>query len=298
MSLDRRRRNGRKGRRRNLLSLGLIALAVAAIAVGCRPDAKQPQAGDSTPPATSSEQTSQEPAPPVSTPPTPNSQITPPTKTGESGGGNTTTTGTGGDKKGTVASNPTSITVLVNKSIMLPDGYVPADLTEPQVAFIFSEKAEKRLMRAEAARALEQMFAAAKKDGLFLAGVSGYRSYQTQESLFNYYVSVQGEETARRYSAEPGHSEHQTGLAMDVSGSTGYCAADDCFADTPEAKWLAQHAPEYGFIIRYPKGKESITGYAYESWHVRYIGKAMAADVVAKGVTLDEYLGQSTTAKP
>lgn len=196
----------------------------------------------------------------------------------------------------TLVPDPASITALVNKEYALPRDYVPADLVEPNVAFIFEEKSEKRLMRAEAARALEEMFNAAKEDGIYLAGVSGYRSYETQEWLFNYYVDIQGEETARRYSAEPGHSEHQTGLVMDVSGSTGYCAADDCFAGTPEAEWLAENSWKYGFIIRYPEGKESITGYAYEPWHVRYIGKELAADVFASGLTLEEYFAQAQTA--
>lgn len=181
--------------------------------------------------------------------------------------------------------------MLVNKLVMLPDGYEPSDLVEPKVPFTFTEKAEKRLMRKEAAQALEQLFAGAEKDGIFLAGVSGYRSYETQKGLFNYYVQTQGEAIARRYSAEPGHSEHQTGLAMDVSASTGKCAADDCFAETPEARWLAEHAPGYGFIIRYPKGKEAITGYAYEPWHLRYLGKPFAQKVAASGLTLEEYQG-------
>ncbi len=191
--------------------------------------------------------------------------------------------------EGKVIPDPNDITLMVNKIYMLPDGYVPADLVEPQVAFIFAEKVDKRLMRKEAAAALEKMFAAAKEDGIYLAGVSGYRSYETQAGLFDYYVRTQGEETARKYSAEPGHSEHQTGLAMDISGSTGACAADDCFAGTPEAEWLAKHAHEYGFVIRYPKGKEAITGYAYEPWHARYVGKALAQELTSKGLTMEEY---------
>ncbi|HWI63311.1 MAG TPA: D-alanyl-D-alanine carboxypeptidase family protein [Symbiobacteriaceae bacterium] len=191
-----------------------------------------------------------------------------------------------------LASNHTSITVLVNKRFRLPADYRPADLVVPNVPFIFKEADDKRLMRKEAAQALETLFAAAKQAGIHLAGVSGFRSYETQQALYSYYVKVQGEETASRYSAQPGHSEHQTGLAMDVSGSTGKCAADDCFADTPEADWLAKHAHEYGFIIRYPKGKESITGYAYEPWHLRYVGTALSKQVAAAGVTLEEQFGQ------
>lgn len=192
-----------------------------------------------------------------------------------------------------VLAKPAEITILVNKRFRLPADYRPADLVEPKVPFIFQEYHEKRLMRQEAAGALEAMFAAAEKDGIYLAGVSGFRSYETQKSLFDYYVRTQGEATARKYSAEPGHSEHQTGLAMDVSGSTGECAVEDCFAETPEARWVADHGPEFGFIIRYPKGKESITGYNYEPWHLRYVGTAWSKAIAATGLTLEEYLNQA-----
>jgi D-alanyl-D-alanine carboxypeptidase len=192
------------------------------------------------------------------------------------------------------ATTPDSITVLVNKeSSALPETYKPADLeNDPNLPFIFSGYDEKRLLRKPAAQALEKLFAAAKKDGINLAGVSGFRSYALQKSLFDSYVKQQGETEARRYSAVPGHSEHQTGLAIDVSGSTGACAAEDCFGDTPEAKWLAQHAQEYGYIIRYPKGKEAITGYAYEPWHIRYVGVELAKEVTSKGLTLEEYFAK------
>ena len=189
-----------------------------------------------------------------------------------------------------VVANPHEVTVLVNKVYRLPDNYRPADLVEPNVPFIFSEKSEKRLLRKEAAEALEALFAAAKADGVHLAGVSGFRSHDTQKWLFEHYVKTRGEAEARRFSAMPGHSEHQTGLAIDVSGSDGRCAAEDCFAGTKEAKWLAEHAHEHGFIIRYPQGKEDITGYKYEPWHLRYVGKELAQTLVQSGLTLDEYL--------
>jgi D-alanyl-D-alanine carboxypeptidase len=137
-----------------------------------------------------------------------------------------------------VVANPTAVTVLVNKRFRLPEGYAPAPLVEPNVAFIFKEKLEKRKMSKEAAAALEQLFAGAKKDGISLAGVSGYRSEKTQTTLFNNYAKKDGLEAANTYSAKPGFSEHQTGLVMDVSGSSGKCAAESCFADTKEAKWL------------------------------------------------------------
>ncbi|MBA4534543.1 M15 family metallopeptidase [Brevibacillus halotolerans] len=192
------------------------------------------------------------------------------------------------------AVSPESIQVLVNKQYKLPDSYKPQDLVYPDVPFLFQEKIEKRMMRQEAADALQQLFAGAKKEGIMLAGVSAYRSHTTQTNLFNRYVKKDGEEAAKKYSAEPGHSEHETGLAIDVSGSTGKCAAEDCFEGTPEAVWLADHAHEYGFIIRYPKGKEAITGYQYEPWHLRYVGKEAAGEIHDKGITLEEYSNTPT----
>ncbi|CCF16849.1 D-alanyl-D-alanine carboxypeptidase family protein [Brevibacillus laterosporus GI-9] len=192
------------------------------------------------------------------------------------------------------AVSPESIQVLVNKQYKLPDSYKPQDLVYPDVPFLFQEKIEKRMMRQEAADALQQLFAGAKQEGIMLAGVSAYRSHTTQTNLFNRYVKKDGEEAAKKYSAEPGHSEHETGLAIDVSGSTGKCAAEDCFEGTPEAAWLADHAHEYGFIIRYPKGKEAITGYQYEPWHLRYVGKEAAGEIHDKGITLEEYSNTPT----
>lgn len=193
-----------------------------------------------------------------------------------------------------VVADPESLVVLVNKQSMLPDNYEPSDLVEPDVPFIFEEKLEKRKMRKVAAEALEELFAAAKEDGISLAAVSGYRSRSTQESLYNLYVQRDGEEAANQYSAKPGQSEHQTGLAMDVSGATGACAAQDCFADTEEAEWLAEHSHEYGFIIRYPEGKEEITGYQYEPWHLRYVGVEIATTIYEENLTLEEYIGQAS----
>lgn len=186
---------------------------------------------------------------------------------------------------------PASIAVVVTKKIYLPNGYVPQNLVFPQTSFIFNEKVEKRKLRKEAAVALEKMFAAAKKDKVYLSGVSGYRSYATQTSVFNRYVKRDGYEKARTYSAIPGTSEHQTGLAIDVSGSNGKCAAASCFANTKEAKWLEKNSTNFGFIIRYPKGKEHVTGYKYEPWHIRYVGTPIAQDMKKQNLTLEEYFG-------
>lgn len=196
-----------------------------------------------------------------------------------------------------VAANPASIAVLVNKQYALPENYHPNDLVYPDVPFLFEEKIEKRMMRSEAASALGNLFTGAKKEGIHLAGVSAYRSHATQKSLFDRYVQKDGMEKAKRYSAVPGHSEHETGLAIDVSGSDGRCAVEDCFADTEEATWLANHAWEYGFIIRYPQGKEEITGYQYEPWHLRYVGIDIAKEIQQSGKTLEEYSQTISTSK-
>lgn len=188
-----------------------------------------------------------------------------------------------------VVAEPESIPVLVNKDNKLPDSYNPPDLVTTTVPFISTATSEKRKMRKEAADALAEMFAGAKQQGIQLLGVSAYRSHATQTTLFNYYVSIDGYQKARTYSALPGTSEHETGLAIDVTEGNGKCAADDCFGGTPEAKWLQDHVADYGFIIRYPQGKEPITGYKYEPWHIRYVGKDIAKEIMSKGITLEEY---------
>jgi len=188
-----------------------------------------------------------------------------------------------------VIAKPEEIAVLVNKQHKLPEDYNPTDLVYPDVRFIFAEKVEKRMMRQEAATALEELFAAAEDDNIQLAGVSAYRSHKTQTTLFDRYVKRDGLEKARTYSALPGTSEHETGLAIDVSGSDGKCAAADCFADTKEAQWLKKYAHEHGFIIRYLEGKEKITGYQYEPWHLRYVGVDVATAIAESGEVMEEY---------
>lgn len=133
--------------------------------------------------------------------------------------------------------------------------------------------------------ALDEMFAAARVDGFNLFVKSGFRSYSTQKSLYNSYVKRDGAAAADRYSARAGHSEHQTGLAFDIN------KANSSFAGSPEAKWLAENCYKYGFIIRYPEGKEAITGYIYEPWHIRYLGVETATAVYNSGLCLEEYLG-------
>lgn len=155
---------------------------------------------------------------------------------------------------------------IANKTYGLPSTYAPGVDPTAYDAFL-------------------RMRDAASKDGINLFIKSGYRSYATQKNIYNNYVSRDGKDNADTYSARPGHSEHQLGLAFDIN------SLDTSWADTAEGKWLAKNAHRFGFIIRYPKDKVAITGYMYEPWHVRYIGNALAQSVYSSGKCLEEYFG-------
>lgn len=137
----------------------------------------------------------------------------------------------------------------------------------------------------EALSAFEKMRSDAKKEGLNIYISSGFRSYELQERVYNSYVRDYGQASADTFSARPGHSEHQTGLAFDLN------SIDDSFTNTPECEWVKKNCHKYGFIVRYPKGKEQITGYKYEPWHIRYLGVDIATNVYKSGLCLEEYLG-------
>jgi D-alanyl-D-alanine carboxypeptidase len=186
--------------------------------------------------------------------------------------------------------NPDAILALVNKNNNLAADYVPVGMVEPAVPFSFQNADEKRLMRPEAAQALEELFAAATEAGHQLAAVSGFRSYGRQKSIFLNNVQKSGFERANFFSALPGQSEHQTGLAMDVSSAAvGYKLVTN-FGETPEGSWLNDNAHIFGFIIRYPQDKTDLTGYQYEPWHLRFVGVDAAAEINARGWVLEEYL--------
>lgn len=191
----------------------------------------------------------------------------------------------------TLVKNVDDILVLVNKKYALPSDWEPKDLVEPKVNFSAKKGSEVRKMRKPAAKALEELFSQAKSDGVNVFAVSGYRSFKLQESIFQRNVKAYGsEEKANLFSAYPGESEHQTGLAMDVTcAKIGY-GLEETFADTPEGKWLKKNAAQFGFIIRYQKGKEKITGYSYEPWHIRYVGVDAAKYISENDITFEEYI--------
>ncbi|MGC9248480.1 M15 family metallopeptidase [Listeria ivanovii] len=186
--------------------------------------------------------------------------------------------------------NEENMLVLANKDYSLQPTYTPPDLVRPNVTFSFGdEKIEKAQMRKEAGTALEEMFQAANDNGYKLFAVSGYRSYKRQQEVFQAEVNSKGDAKAREAVAYPGTSEHQTGLAMDISSESQSYELTDAFGNTPEGKWLQENAHNYGFILRYMKGREDITKYQYESWHYRYVGKDAATIIYENDWTLEEF---------
>jgi D-alanyl-D-alanine carboxypeptidase len=183
--------------------------------------------------------------------------------------------------------NAASLWVIVNKQRPLPPTYVPQVVT-PNVALRENNGSQEMKVRAETAQAVTNLMNAAKKDGLNLLLVSGYRSYDAQKNVYDSYVRTDGRAHADTYSARPGHSEHQTGLAVDLGNKDRTCELDVCFGDTPAGKWIAAHASDYGFVLRYPKGSQAIVGYEYEPWHIRYVGLELAKEVKQSGKTLEE----------
>ncbi|MDO4926970.1 MAG: D-alanyl-D-alanine carboxypeptidase family protein [Turicibacter sp.] len=191
-----------------------------------------------------------------------------------------------------VLKDPSSLTTLVNKNFRLPSNYVPADLVLLDVPLYNNSPSNlANYMRSEAAVALKNMFNTAQSEkGYKLVARSGYRSYKTQETLYNNYVSTKGQVWADTYSARPGHSEHQTGLAIDITSPTVNNSLSDSFGTTAEGKWVAQNAHRFGYILRYPQGRQSEVGYEYEPWHLRYVGVEIATEIYNSGLIYEDYV--------
>ncbi|MGH2608055.1 MAG: M15 family metallopeptidase [Tepidiformaceae bacterium] len=245
------------------------AVALAALVVaGCGDDEAEP-----TPPPSLTETAATTAPEPTATPTTTPAPPTP-TPWGTPGPDNTIVVACG------------EILAPLDKTHRLTPDCVPPDLEALPAEMVASAG---QLLRRDAAAAYRELFAAARADGYTIVAASAYRNYQEQVSAYTSHVNRGGQAYADRVSARPGHSEHQLGTTTDVSSATaGYGL--ESFEGTAEAAWLAEHSWEYGFIVSYPEGKEPITGYVYEPWHIRWVGKDEAAKVRASGLTLHEYL--------
>ena len=194
--------------------------------------------------------------------------------------------------------DPSDLLILVNKQYKAPS--VPYTLVKPDVTPTKESVSENIYMRPEAAEALEQLFEAAEAEGITLYATSGFRSYSTQKAIFDRKAEERGEKAANRSVAKPGHSEHQTGLAMDIEGQTTLgTGLTDAFGDSPEGIWVAQNCHRFGFIVRYPKDKsgldtnaaaDSVTGIIYEPWHYRYVGVEAATYIMENKLCLEEFI--------
>ena len=179
--------------------------------------------------------------------------------------------------------NKNDMLVLVNKYNYLGDNFTPNNLEIINTQFALSNM---KLVN-YAKEAFEKMAKDAQKEGLKIIAMSSYRSYSYQIDLYNKYKKKDGQEAADKYSGRPGFSEHQSGLAVDVyNGKIEYTS----FEKTKEFVWMNEHAHEYGFIIRFPKGKELETGYQYESWHYRYVGIEAATYIKNNNISFEEFI--------
>jgi len=271
--------NGAPARRRGVaarrLLIVLLLLAVVAAVVLVVRDVR----GSDVDPSTATTPTTAAPTS-VSTPAAPSS--TAPTTSPPTTSPPTTSAPPTFDRSQLSTTDPTSPWVVVDKALPLtPLDYAPADLVPVGGGYE---------LRAEAAQAMTALLDGAAAEGLTVSVQSAYRSYDYQVDLFGRQVARFGEAQAEIQVARPGFSEHQTGLAADVGG--GGCDIDGCFATTAEGQWVAAHAAEYGYLVRYPDGKTDVTGFRYEPWHIRYVGVALATEMQRTGVqTMEEFFG-------
>lgn len=192
------------------------------------------------------------------------------------------------DKTKYSTSDPTSIWVVVNKKNGIPESFIP-ELVVPDVKLRLSPNEEQMQINKPTATAIKELFDGAEKEGVTLVFGSGYRSGVLQKQFYDSYKAKDGQKGADTYSARPGHSEHQTGFSADLDSVGNKCHLEICWEDTIEGKWIKDNAYKYGFIIRYPKGKQSITGYQYEPWHIRYVGKELSQELHKTNKTLEEF---------
>jgi D-alanyl-D-alanine carboxypeptidase len=253
--------------RRALVLVGAGVLAAAAFLLGAVSEAQEKPGAAST---------AEPPPSPSPSPSRPQPTVTP-----------TTAPVVIFDRGALSTDDPASLWAVVNKARPLTEqGYAPADLVTVPVPHTWPPE-----LRREASAAVVTMFAAfTKSSGLDMQSLSSYRSYDSQVDVYDKGVQARGQTATDLSIARPGTSEHQTGLAIDIGALPADCSLDACFADTEQGSWLAENAWRHGFLLRYPAGKEPVTGYEFEPWHYRYIGPVLAAEMRDRGATtLEEF---------
>lgn len=190
--------------------------------------------------------------------------------------------------KSTLTKDDGNLLVLVNKEYTISRDYYPTDMVDIDGSLSTNQNLK---VKRDAYTAYKNMLADAQKEGLNFCICSAYRSYELQESLYNNSLSQNGKAYTDKMFAYPGRSEHHTGYAIDVTSASMNWGLSQNYADYPDGAWIKKNCAKYGFIIRYPKGKEDITGYMYEPWHIRYVGVDVAEYITEEGITLEEYLG-------
>lgn len=273
----------RRSCRRSRRIRGCALLLLLLLFTGCNPQATDHDAlhpGDTQPDGTQSAADGQQP-----NPPTANEPPTEPTDTPDAS---------------TIPGNPTppksehrtaddgDLFVLVNKTYTVSADYTPIDMVDVDGALSTNQNLK---LKKDAYNAYLAMLEAAEADGINFCICSAYRDYATQKSIYETGVANYGEDYAGQLYAKPGKSEHHTGYAIDLTSASMHWGLSQDFADLPEGKWVSTHCAEYGFILRYLKGKEDITGYMYEPWHIRYVGKDVARYITDHDLTFEEYLG-------
>ena len=188
----------------------------------------------------------------------------------------------------TLTADDGNLLVLVNKEYTVGRDYYPTDMVDIDGSLSTNQNLK---VKREAYDAYLEMLADAKAEGLNFCICSAYRGFEVQESLYYNSLASNGKEYTDKMFAYPGRSEHHTGYAIDITSASMNWGLSQDYADYPDGAWIAEHCDEYGFIIRYPKGKEDITGYMYEPWHIRYVGVEIAREITEAGITFEEYMG-------
>ena len=188
----------------------------------------------------------------------------------------------------TLTSDDGNLLVLVNKEYTVGRDYYPTDMVDIDGSLSTNQNLK---VKRDAYDAYLKMLKDAQAEGLNFCICSAYRGFEAQESLYYNSLSANGKEYTDKMFAYPGRSEHHTGYAIDVTSASMNWGLSQNYADYPDGAWIAEHCDEYGFIIRYPKGKEDITGYMYEPWHIRYVGVDIAKEITEAGITFEEYMG-------